>query len=165
MNQPPAPAGYGAPVQPSSKTNTMAVLSLVFAFVFSPLGIVFGVMGRSQTRRTGERGRGMATAGMVLSIVFLVVSLIVVALTVVAAIAVSSLPLTVSSAKVAQEISDKATIQLGSAPDSVICAGDLPAIIGASVQCTLNMAGDTTPVTATVTSIVGGTANFDITTG
>ncbi|MEJ2863772.1 DUF4190 domain-containing protein [Actinomycetospora flava] len=53
-------------------TNTMAILAIVFAFVFSPLGIVFGVVGRNQTRRTGQAGRGLAATGLVLSIVFLV---------------------------------------------------------------------------------------------
>jgi hypothetical protein len=51
----------------------MAILSIVFAFLFSPLGIVFGLIGRRQTRRTGQRGRGLATVGLALSVVFLVV--------------------------------------------------------------------------------------------
>jgi len=73
----PASDGQDAPtvsLRPSaSGTNTMAILSVVFAFLFSPLGIVFGVVGRRQTRRTGQRGRGLATSGLVLSVVFLVV--------------------------------------------------------------------------------------------
>jgi peptidyl-prolyl cis-trans isomerase B (cyclophilin B) len=50
---------------------------MVFAFVFSPLGIVFGIVGRRQTRRTGQRGRGLATVGLALSVVFLVVGVAV----------------------------------------------------------------------------------------
>ncbi len=53
-----------APIPP---TNTMAVLSLVFAFLFWPLSIVFGHIGRKQIRESAERGRGLATAGLAIS--------------------------------------------------------------------------------------------------
>jgi hypothetical protein len=53
-------AGYGR----ARSTNTVAILSLVFAFVFAPLGIVFGHVARNQIRRTGEQGSGLATAGL-----------------------------------------------------------------------------------------------------
>jgi hypothetical protein len=59
--------GY-APV--SQKTNTMAILGLIFAFVFSPLGIVFSAIGLSQIKKRREGGRGLAIAGLILSIVF-----------------------------------------------------------------------------------------------
>ncbi|TNM58382.1 DUF4190 domain-containing protein [Streptomyces sp. NP160] len=48
----------------------MAILAIVFAFVFSPLGIVFGIIGRKNIDRNGNSGRGLATAGMWLGIVF-----------------------------------------------------------------------------------------------
>jgi len=51
----PVSPGYAYPaVAPSAQTNTMAILALVFAFVFAPLGIVFGHMARTQIRQTGE---------------------------------------------------------------------------------------------------------------
>jgi hypothetical protein len=68
-------------------TNTMAVLSLVFAFVFSPLGIVFGHIAKGQIRRTGEAGSGLATAGLVLSYVFVVLAILWIAFVVVAIVA------------------------------------------------------------------------------
>ncbi len=80
--RPPEPypqAGY--PVPP---TNTMAILALVFAFVFSPLGIVFGVIGRRQIDRTGEGGRGLATAGLVVGIIFTAIAVLYIVLVVVA---------------------------------------------------------------------------------
>ena len=80
--RPPEPypqAGY--PVPP---TNTMAILALVFAFVFSPLGIVFGVIGRRQIDRTGEGGRGLATAGLVVGIIFTAITVLYIVLVVVA---------------------------------------------------------------------------------
>jgi Na+-transporting methylmalonyl-CoA/oxaloacetate decarboxylase gamma subunit len=44
----------------------MAILSLVFAFLFWPLAIAFGHVARKQIARTGEGGRGLATAGLIL---------------------------------------------------------------------------------------------------
>ena len=72
--QPYSNAGYGYPMQPP--TNTLAILSLVFAFVFAPAAIVLGAVARKQIRRTGERGSGLATSGFVLGIVFTVISVI-----------------------------------------------------------------------------------------
>jgi hypothetical protein len=49
----------------SRQTNTMAILSLVLAFVFAPAGLVLGIMARKQIRQTGEDGDGLALAGMI----------------------------------------------------------------------------------------------------
>lgn len=64
---PPSPYGYAPPRPP---TNTLAILALVFAFVFAPAGIVLGVVARKQIERTGEEGHGLATAGLWVSVVF-----------------------------------------------------------------------------------------------
>ena len=67
------PPGYPAPAYPpmgypaARRTNVLAILSLVFAFVFWPLGIVCGHIARRQIRRTGEAGQGLATAGLIVS--------------------------------------------------------------------------------------------------
>ncbi|WP_433782682.1 DUF4190 domain-containing protein [Actinomycetospora sp. CA-101289] len=93
---PPPLHGGGAAAGPPTGTNLMAILSVVFAFVFSPLGIVFGIVGRGQTRRTGQPGRGLATFGLVLSVVFLVVGVAATLyLTVLAAQFASSVPVDV----------------------------------------------------------------------
>ncbi len=55
----------------------MAILSLVFAFLFSPLGIVFGHMAKKQIKQTGEQGEGLATAGMILGYIFTGIGLLV----------------------------------------------------------------------------------------
>jgi hypothetical protein len=88
----PQPYGSGPPGQqpypqagyPMPPTNTMAILALVFAFVFAPLGIVFGIIGRRQIDRTGEGGRGLATAGLVVGIVFTVMAVLYIVLVIVA---------------------------------------------------------------------------------
>jgi preprotein translocase subunit SecG len=58
------------PYTPVPSTNTMAILSLVFAFVFSPAAIVMGHVAKKQIRETGEQGDGLATAGLWLGYIF-----------------------------------------------------------------------------------------------
>lgn len=48
----------------------MANLALVFALLFAPLGIVFGVIARAQIDRTREEGGSLALAGIVVGSVF-----------------------------------------------------------------------------------------------
>lgn len=63
---PQAPTARPLPT-PAPPTNTLAILSLVFAFLFWPLSILFGHMARGQIKRSGENGNGLATAGLVIS--------------------------------------------------------------------------------------------------
>jgi peptidyl-prolyl cis-trans isomerase B (cyclophilin B) len=76
MTTPPAPPPYGYP-QPRP-TNGMAIASLICAFLFAPLGIVFGHISLSQIKRTGEEGRGLAVAGLVISYLFTVAAIVAV---------------------------------------------------------------------------------------
>jgi hypothetical protein len=69
----PPPPGHRTPV------NSLATLSLVFAFVFAPVGAILGHLGLSQIRRTGELGRDRALIGLSLSYAF--ITLTVIALT------------------------------------------------------------------------------------
>ena len=81
------PPGYPPPYGYRPPTNTMAILSLVFAFVFAPVGLGLGIAARRQIRRTNEQGDGLALAAIiiggiatgvfVLMIVVLVISWIV----------------------------------------------------------------------------------------
>jgi hypothetical protein len=70
--QPYGSAGYGQPtyVPVATQTNTMAILALVFAFVFAPAAIVMGHIAKKQIRQTGEQGEGLATAGLILGYIF-----------------------------------------------------------------------------------------------
>ena len=69
------PYGYSRP----RPTNGMAIASLICAFVFAPLGIIFGHISLSQIKRTGEEGHGLAVAGLVISYVITVGTIIVMA--------------------------------------------------------------------------------------
>ena len=71
-------------------TNTMAILSLVFAFIFAPLGIVFGAIGLNQIKKSGEEGKGLAIAGLVTSSVFTLIGLLYIVFIVIAIIAAAS---------------------------------------------------------------------------
>jgi peptidyl-prolyl cis-trans isomerase B (cyclophilin B) len=64
----PGPGYQGYPPQPPG-TNGMAIASIICAFLFFPLGIVFGHVSLSQIRRTNEGGHGLAIAGLVISYV------------------------------------------------------------------------------------------------
>jgi hypothetical protein len=48
----------------------MAILALVFAFVFAPLGLIFGIIARRQIRKSGEEGDGLALAGAIIGGIF-----------------------------------------------------------------------------------------------
>ena len=66
-NQHGVPPMTAAPVYVSvPPTNGMAIAALVLAFVFFPLGIVLGHLARGQIKRSGEGGRGLATAALIL---------------------------------------------------------------------------------------------------
>ena len=72
----------GAPV---ARTNGFAIASLVCGlgqFMFGPLAtipaIVFGHMARSQIRRTGEQGAGLALAGLILGWAAVVLGVLVI---------------------------------------------------------------------------------------
>ena len=72
----PQPPIIWAPT-PARPINAFATLSVVFAFLFAPVGAVLGHLGLSQIRRTGERGRERALIGLTLSYVFTLVAVAV----------------------------------------------------------------------------------------
>ena len=182
------PAPYGPPA--SRGTNTMAVLALVFAFVFSPLGIVFGIIGRRQVARTGESGRGLATAGLVLGIVFVLGGIV---LAVVIGVAAATMAPTPGGSPVSapvpavvqppagqpaagqpaagattlalppESVASQIEGQTGGRASDAVCPQPLPAQVGASITCTATVDGAERDVTATVTAVQDGSVAFDIT--
>ena len=72
----PAPPIIWAPTT-ARPVNAFATLSVVFAFLFAPAGAVFGHLGLSQVRRTGERGRERALIGLTLSYAITLIAVVV----------------------------------------------------------------------------------------
>jgi hypothetical protein len=74
----PSPYGpYGGPAYdprwyggypPVPRTNGFAIAALICAFVFAPLGLVFGIVAKYQIKRTREAGSGLATAAIAVSV-------------------------------------------------------------------------------------------------
>ncbi len=89
-NQPAAAAAnpYGTPqanpyassnpyaAAPQQRTNVLAIIALIAAFVVPLAGIICGHIALSQIKRTGENGRGLALAGTVLGYIFTVLGLL-----------------------------------------------------------------------------------------
>ena len=64
---------YVPPAQPqSSGANVFAILGFIFAFLVSPLGIIFSAIGLGVSSKYGGRQKGLAVAGLILSIIFTV---------------------------------------------------------------------------------------------
>ena len=62
--------------QPATGQNTSiwAILAIVFAFVFSPLGIIFGIVALREIKKNPNlKGRGLAIAGIVIGGIFTLV--------------------------------------------------------------------------------------------
>ena len=68
----PAPA---APQQPSG-ANVFAILGFIFAFVASPLGLIFSIIGLSKAKKMGGKQKGLAIAGLIISIISIVFTII-----------------------------------------------------------------------------------------
>ena len=69
-SSPTGPPVYSTPPVPPpdrQPVNALATLSVVFAFVFAPVGAVLGHLSLRQIRRAGQRGRDRALVGTVLS--------------------------------------------------------------------------------------------------
>jgi len=60
-------------------------LGLIFAFVFSPLGLIFSIIGKNQIKKSGENGSGLATAGLVISIIGIAFYVIMIIISIIAA--------------------------------------------------------------------------------
>jgi eukaryotic-like serine/threonine-protein kinase len=72
----PPPPPTPAPMRPRDEANVLATLSVVFAFVFAPVGAILGHLALSQIRQTGEKGRDRALVGVTLSYVFITVAVV-----------------------------------------------------------------------------------------
>ncbi len=74
----PQPTPYTTAAPAEQKTNVLAIISLVSAFLISLVAIITGHIALKQIARTGENGKGLAIAGLVLGYIGLVVGIIVI---------------------------------------------------------------------------------------
>lgn len=86
--QPQQPAAASAhnqhPAGPQ-KTNTMAIVGLVLAFIAAPIGAIISFVALGQIKKTGEGGRGLALAGAILGTLFTVFFILVIIFSIVVA--------------------------------------------------------------------------------
>jgi hypothetical protein len=66
---PPAAPVY-QPAAAGPRTNTLAIVGFILAFVVTVAGIVVSFIALSQIKKTGEGGHGLALAGVILGFVF-----------------------------------------------------------------------------------------------
>jgi hypothetical protein len=67
-----------------------------------------------------------------------------------------------SKSDVASQITSKLTDAAGNKPDSVTCPNDLPAKVGAQLNCEMKVKNQTFNVNVTVTSVNGSDVKFDM---
>jgi len=68
----------------------------------------------------------------------------------------------VGKSDVASQITSKMTDAAGNKPDSVTCPSDLPAKVGAQLNCEMKVKNQTFNVNVTVTSVNGNDVKFDM---
>lgn len=66
----------------------------------------------------------------------------------------------VSQSQVEDKVATQLEEQVGQAPDSVDCPGDLEGEVGTTMQCTLTAGSDTLGVTVEVEEVDGDDVNF-----
>ena len=68
----PQPTPYTTAAPAEQKTNVLAIIALIGAFVFPLAGIICGHIALGQIKKTGESGQGLALWGTILGYVFTV---------------------------------------------------------------------------------------------
>ncbi|MBR6459011.1 MAG: hypothetical protein IKS49_02475 [Actinomycetaceae bacterium] len=72
-----APAPY-APNQvyvQQSQTNGMAIAGLICAFLFTPLGLIFSIIGLKKSKQLNGEGKGLSIAGIIISVIGIIVGI------------------------------------------------------------------------------------------
>ena len=75
----PNPQAYGGPPPAPQGTDPLAILGLVFAFLFWPLGLILSIIGITRTGKGKRAGRGLAIAGAIISVVAGIIAIAVIA--------------------------------------------------------------------------------------
>lgn len=77
----PVGSGPSRTMAMQTKTNTLAIVSLVSAFFISIVAVITGHMALKQIEQTGEQGRGLALTGLVIGYVSLGLGIVMVIVT------------------------------------------------------------------------------------
>ncbi|NII52144.1 DUF4190 domain-containing protein [Frigoribacterium endophyticum] len=64
------------PAASTGRTNVLAIVGIILAFIVPLVGVILGFVARSQIKRTGEKGSGLALAAIIIGLVFIVVGII-----------------------------------------------------------------------------------------
>ena len=67
--------GTVAPAE--NKTNVLAIVGFIFAFIMPIVGLICSIIGRNKAPECGGNGKGLATAGIVISVVWMVLVIII----------------------------------------------------------------------------------------
>lgn len=67
--------GTVAPTE--NKTNVLAIVGFIFAFIMPIVGLICSIIGRNKAPECGGNGKGLATAGIVISVVWMVLAIII----------------------------------------------------------------------------------------
>lgn len=65
-------------VDNESKSNGFAIAGFILSFFMPTLGLIFGCLGLSKSKKTDDSGRGLSIAAIVISIIDFVIALILV---------------------------------------------------------------------------------------
>ncbi len=71
-------AAAEAPAPQGKKTNVLAIVAIVFAFLFPVVGLILGIVALSQIKKRNEGGHGVAVASIVIAIVLMIVEFLAV---------------------------------------------------------------------------------------
>jgi len=117
------PQGYDA-----RPTSVAAIIGLIGAFVFWPVGLIASIIGVSHTKPGRKKGRGLAIAGLIISVLAAIGTAVVIALLT----AVATDPGVQDSVQQLNELSDGVEATSGDATGDVVInsceAGDFGAL-------------------------------------
>lgn len=57
---------------PTPKTNVLAIVGVIFAFLMPVVGLICSIIGKNKVEECGGNGKGLATAGIVISVIAIV---------------------------------------------------------------------------------------------
>lgn len=60
----------------NEKYNTLAIVAFIFMFVFSPVGLILGIIALSQIKKTREKGRWMALTSIIIPIAIIIIGIL-----------------------------------------------------------------------------------------